>query len=187
MGRGIAGVIPVIFSVSTQGSKSNFGKILPSMKDKMLELRPNCLKHYKLVETTDLGDEIYHMDEKFLIENLKGFLVEFHEKMNRPFLGEYKDFIEKFDHTISEGATLEILYEYITDVCKGYIDYISVERDNHFNAKPAYINPIDLISFYDGGYKVLMEDERILHDFENLITNSFENPLAQTISICMYG
>lgn len=164
MGVGIAGIIPLAFTVK------------PCNKEDLEEEFLDCYVY-------DENQEVYFIKMDFLMNNFKHFSLEF-KKTLKTSDTEFDVDWEKFDLLDFDNCNFQVLEEFFKVNKKGYRPSFEHGR---YGISVLNIEVYRYLLIYFGSYKAYLEEYSTLQDMEFLTTKAIENPLAKVVKYGMYG
>jgi hypothetical protein len=174
MGRGIAGIIPVRFYVEERLLLRNMEKILT-------ETDKNFFDFYNETQGNDPRYSYYEIKGEVLLTQLKPFFIEFHTLISDEIPEETGDiFNDKYDGIVRQTDFEAFTKHFGEHTFPSYY----TRMPWYAFSPPASIISTDYVLFYNGSYKVAMEEYTTLLHMKKLLAKAIDNPLSK---IALFG
>lgn len=136
--------------------------------------------YYNLIEQE--GIAFYQIKEEVLLPNFKDFLNEFNTLLGIEEIGYGDEAL-----TIDDIPDFETLDEFKDFWSREARNATTPFTDSRTSFYPTDGLPLLTWFFYDGTYKVFLEDYRTLYHFELALKAAIKNPLAKLIKLGEFG
>ena len=124
------------------------------------------------------GERIYSIKKEVLFNNYKDFIYEFYE-----LIGEDVNRVTRLSDispNINNIEDFKTEFGFANSTCVPYVD----------NSRYFFTEDCDCLEywvFYNGSFKIILEDEDTLSHFEKVLTKTMKNPLGRSIKFGMEG
>jgi hypothetical protein len=174
MGRGISGVIPVVFHFEEGWMNDSKEQFIEHSPDNILDFYDEMKENNKV---------IYSIKNQILLPHFKDFYFGFHSIIDNQNVLKYSKTFNEDYNAIIKSNDREAFLEHFSD---------TEEFEPHYETSHGFFSTMFIICdefliVYQGSYKAFLEEYRTFYHMERLLVKAFDNPLAKVTKFGEFG